>query len=340
MNLTQSTDEVEERFLNFLNSYFTQQHLDVRILVSGTSACILLKNAESPTSSYLQLLFQLLQEKWKDTPLSISISNPCESAQEIPRGYREAQQAAAYCAQMEQYGRIYLFADIPKNLEAAGTVTPDFTRLERLSSAIRNYTVGDAMDEYSLLTNEMEEQLHHPLTDKDAAFPLLINTIALAIYSLELPGDVGKAHTQKHMDLVCRCRDAKELADTLRKTMEEFIQGNKGNDSDQSAFLKIRSFVENNSEDPNLSSALVAENFEMSASNVTRLFKKYNHTGFLEYLHKLRVIHACRLLETTDESISEIALKVGYSNAITMTRAFKNHLNITPGTYRQKKQRL
>lgn len=52
-------------------------------------------------------------------------------------------------------------------------------------------------------------------------------------------------------------------------------------------------------------------------------------------MSRLRIQEACHLLEETDMTISDIADKIGYNNALTLTRAFKKIEGTTPGQYRQ-----
>ena len=100
-------------------------------------------------------------------------------------------------------------------------------------------------------------------------------------------------------------------------------------------FEQIDQYTQQYYRDPNFSAHQLAEAFGTCPSNITRLFKKYKNSGFLEYLHLLRLKQAKKLLTETNYSVSDVAILVGYSNALTMTRAFKRYLGTTPGAYRQ-----
>jgi AraC-like DNA-binding protein len=79
---------------------------------------------------------------------------------------------------------------------------------------------------------------------------------------------------------------------------------------------------------------MVADRFQISQSSITRIFRKYNQTGFLEFLHYLRVTEAIRLLRETTLTETEIAPLTGYNNVITMIRAFKTYAHTTPSAIR------
>ena len=100
----------------------------------------------------------------------------------------------------------------------------------------------------------------------------------------------------------------------------------------------MKAFVQTRCGDPNMSAKVLADRFQTSQSNVTRLFRKYNDSGFLEYLHGLRVERAKRLLRETDLPVAAIATQVGYTNPLTLTRAFKRCVGTTPGEYRKRSE--
>ena len=64
------------------------------------------------------------------------------------------------------------------------------------------------------------------------------------------------------------------------------------------------------------------------------IFKKETSKTLYQYITGVRMEHAKHFLETTQMSISDIALKVGYPNSNSFTRAFKRHNKITPQEFR------
>ena len=104
---------------------------------------------------------------------------------------------------------------------------------------------------------------------------------------------------------------------------------------DATVFTNMRAFVQCTYRDPNLSAKTVADRFGISQSGVTRAFKKYTGAGFLDYLHGLRLAEACELLRTSDVTLADVAERVGYTNPLTLTRAFKRYIGTTPGEFRR-----
>lgn len=72
----------------------------------------------------------------------------------------------------------------------------------------------------------------------------------------------------------------------------------------------------------------------MSVTHFSALFRR--HAGFapIDFLIRLRVQHACRLLDTTHLSIAEVAERVGYADPYYFTRSFRRVMGLAPRRYR------
>lgn len=72
----------------------------------------------------------------------------------------------------------------------------------------------------------------------------------------------------------------------------------------------------------------------VSVTHYSMLFRR--HTGFapIDYLIRLRVRHACHLLDTTRLAVGAIAERVGYADAYYFTRCFRRVMGCAPRTYR------
>lgn len=103
-----------------------------------------------------------------------------------------------------------------------------------------------------------------------------------------------------------------------------------------SQFAAVYQFMLAHFRDPGLSLSMLAEEFSMSISTLSREFQKNLGQGFLESLHHMRIEAARYEIEHTAAPLSDIATAVGYTNTLTMTRAFKKYLNCTPSVFRKK----
>lgn len=81
--------------------------------------------------------------------------------------------------------------------------------------------------------------------------------------------------------------------------------------------------------------ASIAAEVDIHPVHMARVFRRHNGCSPGEYLRRLRVREACRLLAETEESLSAIAYGTGYADQSHFTRHFKRAMGVTPGAYRR-----
>lgn len=79
--------------------------------------------------------------------------------------------------------------------------------------------------------------------------------------------------------------------------------------------------------------------FHLSEKYVSRYFKEHFHLTFSDYVNHLRLTHAKKLLETTELSVTQVALDSGYSNVSYFIRSFKKIYDCSPLKYRKAAKR-
>ncbi|WP_205301070.1 helix-turn-helix transcriptional regulator, partial [Paenibacillus aceris] len=139
--------------------------------------------------------------------------------------------------------------------------------------------------------------------------------------------------------------DAIEQFDTIEELyaewfhlLEEVSQRMAGIREDRSTHAvmnQIRTYMETHYTDPELSLTSLSEQFQLHASHVSRAFKEEFGEKFVDYLVKIRMEQAQKLLQSSRYSVQDIGVKVGYTHAISFIRAFKKYTGVTPGDYRK-----
>lgn len=76
----------------------------------------------------------------------------------------------------------------------------------------------------------------------------------------------------------------------------------------------------------------------MSSSAFSRFFKRTAGVGFADFVRRLRIGRACRLLATTDMPVARIQRECGYDNASNFNRRFLAETGVTPSAYRKARQ--
>lgn len=80
----------------------------------------------------------------------------------------------------------------------------------------------------------------------------------------------------------------------------------------------------------------IASLVHMNRSSFCVFFKRMKGVSFTNYLNTYRMDIACRLLSTTDKSVSEIAYGVGFNNLSHFCRTFLKYKEVSPTKYRNR----
>ncbi len=96
----------------------------------------------------------------------------------------------------------------------------------------------------------------------------------------------------------------------------------------------IQEYIRNNYTDSSLCLNKISDQFGISESYFSYLFKAETKTNFSEYLEKLRMDQALVLLQTSSIPVSNLYLEVGYNNANSFRRAFKKVHGVSPKAIR------
>lgn len=139
-------------------------------------------------------------------------------------------------------------------------------------------------------------------------------------------------------DLFSDCRDA----DCLRRTFAEAIENamianpeTARTDYEEVVNL-VCGYIESNY--PNkLTLRELAQQFGLSESHLSKLFKKYKDESPIDYLLKVRIEKSKRLIEENPSFMfKDIAELVGFTDQYYYSRVFRNHTGCTPSEYRSR----
>ena len=99
-------------------------------------------------------------------------------------------------------------------------------------------------------------------------------------------------------------------------------------------FDKIIEYIEKNFTE-NISSKSVSEKFGYNESYFCKRFKEIFGITFSNYINRLRLEHSCKLLTSTNQSISLIATSCGFSDINYFSFTFKKFFGVSPSGFRK-----
>ena len=106
-----------------------------------------------------------------------------------------------------------------------------------------------------------------------------------------------------------------------------------GNNKQQDRILTMISFIQENFAEK-LTLEEIADSAAVSTRECLRCFQSSIRQSPMDYLISYRIQVAKKLLETTDHSITEIALRCGFNSNSYFTKIFHRTCGKTPNAYR------
>lgn len=97
--------------------------------------------------------------------------------------------------------------------------------------------------------------------------------------------------------------------------------------------MPVKSFIEKNLSDPNLTNSVLAEKIGFSEVYLRKLFDKYYRTSPRQYVLELRLRKAKQMLSDTSFPVTEIAESCGFSSVYHFCRIFKEKVGVTPSRF-------
>ncbi|MNI02499.1 HTH-type transcriptional regulator YesS [compost metagenome] len=97
---------------------------------------------------------------------------------------------------------------------------------------------------------------------------------------------------------------------------------------------KMLAYIEEHYKESEFSLDRLADEFELSPTYISRLFKEHTEKNFIDYLIEIRIHASKELLSDKNLKINDIAEGIGYTNTRSFLRAFKKYTGMTPTEYR------
>ena len=96
----------------------------------------------------------------------------------------------------------------------------------------------------------------------------------------------------------------------------------------------VKKYVEEHFGEP-LTLEELSQVVDLSPTYLSTIFKKDTGMTFLEYLSKVRMDMAKKLLKETNDTVADICGKVGYSDVRYFTNTFTKYAGLKPKEYRK-----
>ncbi|GBF76490.1 AraC family transcriptional regulator [Paenibacillus sp. 598K] len=213
-----------------------------------------------------------------------------------------------------------------------------FTFIQRLAIAFRT-----GKPEW----RELYERLFDGLAERRWTRDEYEHLLTLLVQHLEreftlLPSEVAEFWQSQTQPALLEARDTFDLIGDAREaflgiltTFWERLAELRSDHSHHALIVEVRQYIAEEYANPDMSLNHLCDRFGLNGKYVSRLFKETFGEKLVDYLMRIRIEASQRLLLTTELSIQDIAVSVGYAHDISFIRAFKKLVGTTPGDYRK-----
>lgn len=159
-----------------------------------------------------------------------------------------------------------------------------------------------------------------------------------------IAGGVDSDHSltlaDKYINRIEKCQNFDDLIDLVERMTVKFTNSvlHVASINHVSVIKKASRYVHNHLSEP-IRLQEVADYVGLSPNYFSSLFKKEMNLAFADYVNHTRIKESQYLLQTTNHSILDIAISVGFNNQNYFTTIFKKTTGITPKQYRMRASR-
>jgi YesN/AraC family two-component response regulator len=280
----------------------------------------------------LSELHTILENRFK-LEINFAVSGVHPDQHQLGEAYLEANAALEYKMVNEQLP-IFYFNDIRH--EKLQYYYPVETELQ-LINCIRS---GDQEQVVLLIKGLFDKNFRDETITPELGRCLLFSLAGTLLRTLSSDSLAYQKLTEEDIhpvQLLLSCKTIDEMfekATSMYVSAAESFKLERGDHSEQ-LLQKIKSFIETNYADPNMSLNLLSKHLQITPQYISHFFKKVSGRNLSDYLTIVRTDHAKKLMQDHRLTNEQIAKMVGYTSNTGFIRVFKKVEGITPGKYRE-----
>ena len=287
-------------------------------------------NVYADSCSFFEVLNTLLADLNNDnSQFAIGISDVYNGMDSIPYAYQQAGNSWQSALAWQNSAVVFNTA----LFQAPGSYFVSYTLLESMYQAIISNRRDTALEIFDqLVADNFSDKANR---QSALYYQQFIDDILGVLIRISTEYDIH-AVIESYLSLNKKM-GLKKRIEMLRKTIVESCEFIPIHDYDSELINAIMSYCEEHYNDYQLSLSLLADQFHLSKSSISKYFKANSGVNFSAYIERLRLTQAKKLILDNKLPIREIAEKVGYQNITTFYNAFRKIENCTPTEWRQQK---
>lgn len=284
----------------------------------GLSAVLCFADSEDVLAKFANDLLGSL-----DGEAAVGMSRVCRGFANSPSAFLEATSAYESRFMMGE-GRVIRFEELP--LSTSGS------RRRDTASEIRQALKNNDLEAVSVsLARFREDAQSEGMSLYD--FRQVYNDILSEILSQAGEEGLPQGEMYSLMSLSA-CKSLSRLEELIYNACRAVIETRKAGDAGAGVADKLEAMMLEGYTQKEFSFSDAAASLNISQWRLTVEFKAQKGITPTEYLTKLRMEKAKRLLRESDDSVAQVAARCGYQDASAFTRRFKQYASVSPLQYR------
>jgi len=235
------------------------------------------------------------------------------------KSFQQASQSISYATKKNPFS---CYADIKKDTNGF-YYPPELTN--QLTNFVNAGNQSQVLEIFDIIRHENMEQRSLPINIMNFLLSDIRNTLYKIRFALNLSEE--NAASLRSIDVLFEDRMSLKLCEDIAIHLCQFFDSKT---SGNKLIATIRNYIDENYHDPSLCLSKISDEFSISESYFSFLFKDEMDENFSNYLESKRINHARELIISTDMNLTDIYKEVGYNNAHTFRRVFKKTFGVSP----------
>ncbi|WP_052770458.1 helix-turn-helix domain-containing protein [Paenibacillus sp. IHB B 3415] len=258
-------------------------------------------------------------------PVSIGIGSIREGWDGLSRSYREA---VRVCADYHDSFSVHHYDDI---IQSSGQTAVSLDEEKRLLDALLQRSKQEALERFGTLYAFFEQGGERPLPVVRGEVTGLLLFLARGVHSVAGAEILASLSTAE--DPVSLRLSAESWLERLIHSLEQEQEHNRSHVHQRALLYISQKYKED------ISMEQTAEYVNLSPHYFSKLFRQHAGETFIDYVTRLRINEAKRLITGDHLNLKEICYEVGYKDPNYFSRVFKKAAGMTPSEYRQQHEK-
>lgn len=306
----------------------------VDLMESGQIAVIVNTKPGADSKNLMIELIDIAKAFFKqhyDITFTVGVGGSYDSLSMIKKSYREASRAISYRL-IKGRDQVILYNELKADGNANYSYPVAYD--QKLQVAIKQ---ADVLQAENVINELMKEIACRDVTPEMAMsiYYGIINGIIKVIdeMKLEICNCIDLNLDQYLVAQFETIEDFKNILVDFCNRICYFIEAQK-EEKNVKLIEEMITFLHENYSDSNLCLEVIADNFNISPSYSSKIFKANTGFSIMQYIDNYRMEKARMLLKNTDLGLREILDSVGYVDKVNFIRKFKKNEGLTPIQYR------